>query len=706
MSILKESDFAKPNLLEQHEDELPLNFEDPQTIQKALGIENFKATPGRQYAYSRATEEVNKLQANMLKVAAKVGIEITEDDVADWQPDESEQKLLQSNLTNERKQLQVIDGVEAYNQGIEKLRKGATLREHQNQTMEAVGDFLESTPADANGSKIALIQLPTAAGKSGIIAKIAEAAKFDENPEDPVSVLVLVPTQQLVNQIVGDEEKGASGFQKFAPELEVGKYFQDDKDLKSVTVMCNSSFNLLADKNNLPKSDVVIVDEAHMLGPTTSENLEDYRQGKSTIGLTATPRKAIEMFGEPIVEMTLREGITDGILAPVRKAEVLETRINLNPDLLPEDPDARRAIIAEATFQARLKAATPGIIDAVERGLGVIVRCPPGDDIDYAKRAAEALRDKSYKKGSDSIERIRAIEVGGSEQRNLTGKNLQNLILQEANEGNIHVLAHVKQIGVGTDLPIAKLYVDLDPTANPDTITQNFGRVLRQFEVPDENKPGATKLMAAESIEFIDPKLGDKQWTVPRILRLKPGESLEYEGIEVPKPIKNENQIPELKVIADPEIVELALRGVTSRIVDIETVEGKEKPTKVFPDGLTVKEAANWFGVSSITLKGILNQLGGEEITNLSADDMELVTIYHSELDIAPLPPEHDDLLSVEEVMTLANVGDTKPAMFTRMLEFKGLLPKRFRTDDGVQKFFSRKELVEFLENNIQNTAK
>lgn len=669
---------------------LTTKIDDPDLVKQILGVKDeLKATPGREYFYQRATAEADGLVKTMQDIAEQNGIVVPQEAVDNWRPDENEAKLLNNKLVDERKQLQIMDGIGAYNDGVEDLRRGTQLRQHQNKTLEAVDDFLETTPADQDGSKIALIQLPTAAGKSGIIAKVAEAAKFKEDPDEPVKVLVLEPTQQLVDQIVGEGKD--TGFNKFAPGLKVGRYFQDAKDTTAdVTSMCNSSFNLLAAKGQLPEADIIIADEAHMLGPTTQTNLESYREGKVTLGLTATPSKAKEMFGEPIVEMNLREGIQDyGILAPVRRAELLEAVPIIDYEDLPQDDYSRQAEIREAKFKARLEVAIPKIADAVERGLGVVVRCPPGDDIDYAKRTAAALRETTFNSAQGN-ENIRAIEVGGSEQRTVLGKKVKNLALDMFNAGEIHVVTHVKQIGVGSDLPRAKLYVDLDSTSNSDTVIQNFGRVLRQFEAPDPNNPNKTIQVPAESLEFVDHDLGDKQCTVLKVLRLEHGEPLTYDPVKVvKKPLKT----PTARV----KEADVVLKGVKSRLLDVESVEAKQKPERSFPDGLDIKGAAEWFGVSPPTFKTIMREMDIFDAETLGAEEMELITLYHPELVIDPLPENRSDLLSIPEVMELANMSDTKPDMFTRMLQLRGLLPKRYRTDTGVQKFFSRKELVEFL---------
>jgi superfamily II DNA or RNA helicase len=684
---LSEANSETQALEPDHNLEPNLGLHDPVVVQKALGAKSeLKMTHGRQYFYERASDEIGSLLDSMLSVADQNDIQIPQEAIDNWQPDDNETKLLNKNLSAERKQLQIMDGLGAYNQGVEELRQGTQLRKHQNKTLEAVDEFLESTPADEHGSKITLVQLPTAAGKSGIIAKVAEAAKFDESSDDPVKVLVLEPTQQLVDQIVGEGKD--TGFSKFAPDLEVGRYFQDAKDTNTdVISMCNSSFNILAAKGELPEADIIIADEAHMLGPTTQTNLEEYRKGKATLGLTATPSKAKEMFGEPIIEMDLCEGIQDyGILAPVRRAELLEATPIIDYESLPEDPYARQAEIQEAKFKARLEVAVPKIVDAVERGLSVVVRCPAGDDIDYARRTAETLREATFN-SSEGTRNVRAIEVGGSKQRTALGKKLQNLALDEFNQGRVDVLTHVKKIGVGSDLPRAKFYVDLDSTSNSDTVIQNFGRVLRQFTDPETGKQ-----VPAESLEFIDPDLGDKQCTVLKVLRLEHDEPLAYEPLKVEKPIKS----PEIR-IRESSVV---LKGVESRLLDVESVEAKPKPA--FPDGLDVKQAADWFGVSSITLKGILKNLGGDDIARLSADDMELITIYNPKLAVADFPENNNDYTSVQDAMEVLNFQNVKPEMFMRILQYKGLMPTRFRTANGVEKFFSRADLQNFI--NDQTT--
>ena len=80
--------------------------------------------------------------------------------------------------------------------------------------------------------------------------------------------------------------------------------------------------------------DLVIVDECHRgsaAADASWRRILDYFSSATQIGMTATPKETkdvsnIEYFGDPIYTYSLRQGIEDGFLAPIKSFESAWTK--------------------------------------------------------------------------------------------------------------------------------------------------------------------------------------------------------------------------------------------------------------------------------------------------------------------------------------------------------------------------------------------
>ena len=156
--------------------------------------------------------------------------------------------------------------------------------------------------------------------------------------------------------------------------------------------------------------DLVIIDECHR-GSAADDaawrKILEYFSSATQIGLTATPKETkdvsnIEYFGEPIYTYSLRQGISDGFLAPYKVV-----RIGLDKDLegwrpekgkvdkhgqLIEDreyneSDFDRNLILEKRTEL-VAAKITEFLKATDRFAKTIVFC---DNIDHAERMRQAL---------------------------------------------------------------------------------------------------------------------------------------------------------------------------------------------------------------------------------------------------------------------------------------------------------------------------
>ncbi len=156
--------------------------------------------------------------------------------------------------------------------------------------------------------------------------------------------------------------------------------------------------------------DLVIVDECHRGSAAEDANWRkvlEYFSSATQIGLTATPKETkdvsnIEYFGEPIYTYSLRQGISDGFLAPYKVV-----RIGLDKDLdgwRPEDgqTDKHGQLIEDREYNDRdfdwnlilekrtalVAAKVTEFLKATDRFAKTIVFC---ENIDHAERMRQAL---------------------------------------------------------------------------------------------------------------------------------------------------------------------------------------------------------------------------------------------------------------------------------------------------------------------------
>jgi type I restriction enzyme R subunit len=156
--------------------------------------------------------------------------------------------------------------------------------------------------------------------------------------------------------------------------------------------------------------DLVVVDECHR-GSADSDaawrKVLTYFASATQIGLTATPKETrdisnIEYFGEPLYTYSLRQGISDGFLAPYKVVRIgldkdldgwrpevgqLDKYGNLIEDREYNDRDFDRSLILEKRTEI-VAAKITEFLKATSRFSKTIVFC---ENIDHAERMRQAL---------------------------------------------------------------------------------------------------------------------------------------------------------------------------------------------------------------------------------------------------------------------------------------------------------------------------
>lgn len=635
----------------------------------------------RQVIFDDVKREYDELVSSMLAAAERIGFEMTEEDAANWQPDLTQIQFLREKTAPMRKRLRMIEGALQYEEDRVRAheQRGVPLRPYQHESVQAFTNFLINAPRSGEaGGKSGIIEMPTGTGKTGIFANIASMLKHGEHADEPVKVLVIVPTQTILDQTMG--RKGDRGFGKFAPHLNVGAYYQYEKELdKEVVVMTASSFNSMMQKGTLPHFDAVIVDEAHtVIGEKTGSNIQTYCQDKIAIGLTATPeydevRSAYSLFEHKIHEMEFQDAVTSGKLSPVR-GHLLEVEPEYDKYQLPIDPDERQFAKRKIELEARMMQAVKIIEEAVSRGLGVIVRCPAGDDINLAVEFAKFLNTRlAPTPGDFGYRPIVAEHVGGSYKR--LGTFTKDEIFDDFNDGKVDVLTYVKAIGMGWDSPHAKVLINLASTTSAVEMRQAIGRIMRLM------KDIYGEATIAEAYDFKDSQLGTKQYTCLDALKTESGQLLTHDKnqiddeIVIPTPRRFMRvEVPEVTAVIAHTVGQMALEHT----VDAELPDNLEITATVNAlkgDFVPLGEASRILGVSIATLKNILFSVGSSSGREIPKDELVAIlelfpdtyaedlpeTGYVSARDVTLRAPKHVRLL---QILPFARRNDITPWRF------------------------------------------
>jgi type I restriction enzyme R subunit len=266
--------------------------------------------------------------------------------------------------------------------------------------------------------------------------------------------------------------------------------------------------------------DLVVVDECHR-GSAAEDSawreILDYFEGATQIGMTATPRETteisnIEYFGEPVYIYSLRQGISDGFLAPYKVV-----RIDIDRDLegwrpapgqrdrygnVIEDREYNRSdfdrtlVLEERTRLVARKVSE--FLKATDRYAKTIIFC---EDIDHAERMRQALVNENGDLCAENSKYV--MKITGDDKE---GKaELDNFIMPESRYPVIVTTSRL--LSTGVDAQTCKVIV-LDRNINSMTefkqiigrgtrINEEYGKLF--FTIMDFR--GATRLFRDQDFD-------------------------------------------------------------------------------------------------------------------------------------------------------------------------------------------------------------
>ncbi|CAN5149299.1 hypothetical protein BH11PAT1_BH11PAT1_0610 [soil metagenome] len=360
------------------------------------------------------------------------------------------------DLERRLKKLSFINTLEGY-----LSENGGVLRHKQKVAFQSILEGLEQ------GIDTGYLKLPTGFGKTVMFIELTKLAE-----KSGLKTVIEVPTKILLNQT-------QKRFKQFAPDLEVGAFYGDEKDTsKSVTITTYNSFEKL-DPDSM---DLLILDEAHRGFSESRQHLTKRANSLFKIGFTATPDASEERTLDKILPhrfhaVERREAVRDGILSAYRvivvktQADLSNVRFTDTGEFNAEDLDR------QINTEVRNRSAVEFYQRAFE-GEQAVVYC---NSVDHAKKVAEMFNQRGIPT---------AALYGDMPQSE------REAIEEKYDRGEIKVLCNMKLLIEGWDQPKTSVCLNLAPTLSIINADQRGGRVLRT----DDTNPHKI----AHIVEFVD----------------------------------------------------------------------------------------------------------------------------------------------------------------------------------------------------------
>jgi superfamily II DNA or RNA helicase len=401
-----------------------------------------------------------------------------------WMPDPAQGAELYRELAYERKMHGMIRGLKEY---IADYKSGAAttrLRPSQQEVM----DDLAAHVVETGTSEQITVKSPTATGKTAILVNLVRGLRYKEQPNDPVRALVLVPSKDILNQTISE-------FEKFAPEIDLGVYYSEKKDIKNVTTMTYRSFVLAVRRGLITRDnvDVIVNDEEHESGGLVTAGTmeyiaEDPETGKRKLlfGMSATPREKMNLAHEKTLVEALDEGLISPISVKERKTNGMLREVALQRKKTREDY-TEEELAALINDDPRNEEIMKEVLSGLSGGRRVAVRCLPGGKMLHPNLLNERLQRlkatiQDPYTGVRSYRHIRSLVIDGamrSKDRRLI-LSAYNNHLMDGGDG-LDVVLFVDTLFRGWDSPVTKKVIDTCPTLSWKRKEQILGRITRPF---------------------------------------------------------------------------------------------------------------------------------------------------------------------------------------------------------------------------------
>jgi DNA repair protein RadD len=341
------------------------------------------------------------------------------------------------------------------------------LRDYQSRAVESCIDWLE----DYRGMGVAV--LPTAAGKSWIIAAIANHYG---------KALVLQPSKELLEQ----------NYEKYAMYGNPASIYSASAGIKEVGDVTFATLGSIKSVPHLFAGRPIIVDECHLY-PTNDSVFNSFLEAlpkAKVIGLTATPFRLERMIaGSKLVMLASRRYAWKGYPCIVQIETVKDWWSPITYDYQVQESSTLKMNSAGSEYTDKslemfAKTATRRIEEALDK---------------YKNKQALVFVP------SVAQSELYAKKFGGKVVSAYTPKKERNDIIRGFKSGEENLIFNVDVLGVGFDHPALSVLIDANPTMSLSRYYQRIGRLTR----PHENKKfyvdiagNSVKFGRVETLEF------------------------------------------------------------------------------------------------------------------------------------------------------------------------------------------------------------
>jgi superfamily II DNA or RNA helicase len=421
----------------------------------------------------------------------------------------------------------------------------------------------------SNGFK-GIFAMATGTGKT-ITSLNCLLNEFQNNSNGVYHAIILVPTITLVHQW----EREAMSFNflevikvssKSEWERELATTLSTAKRIPTSFIIISTYASFVRDRFNkymalLPADTLFIADEAHNIGSQSVLNKLDTLKVEKRIGLSATPKRVYDPEGSLCMEayfddkepftytFSMERAITEGILCNydyhphivTLTAEEFDEYVVISKKLSRifdgksgefKDKDLaqmllmkRKRIIHKASSKLSI---TKSILEERFKAEGnlryTFVYVPEGI-------ATEPSEDDNNDEGVENIKIIHQYtrEIGNIHPSILvnqfvSGMKERDQVLKQFMDGKIQVIASMKCLDEGVDIPRAEHAIFCSSTGNPRQFIQRRGRILRKH--PDKHKAVIHDLIVIPN--FSESDIDSETYSLERTLVRKELERVMY----------------------------------------------------------------------------------------------------------------------------------------------------------------------------------
>jgi superfamily II DNA or RNA helicase len=387
-------------------------------------------------------------------------------------------------------------------------------REYQKQAYDAWA---------ANGYK-GIFAMATGTGKT-ITSLNCVLNEYRKSKDKIYHAIILVPTITLVEQ--WEKEAHAFNFQevikvssKYDWEEEVGTMLSTAKRIPTSFIIISTYASFVKDKfqsilRNLLLDTIFIADEGHNLAsPSVLNRLNDVKLEKR-IGLSATPKRIYDPEGTQVMEKFFNDNEPYTFSFPMDKAirEGILCKYYYYPHIIKLTEEELKEYIEISKTLSKFFNSRSNSFDkneVVERLLlkrkRIIHKAANKLDKtrailreEYIKNGnlqytfiyvPEGITEEVPENDTGSVEEIKLInqytrEIGKINERItvnqfISGMPDRNEILRQFQDGHIQVIASMKCLDEGVDIPRAEKAIFCSSTGNPRQFIQRRGRILRR----------------------------------------------------------------------------------------------------------------------------------------------------------------------------------------------------------------------------------